>query len=386
MSEVLILTKIIKILFIFAERFSKLFLWYEMKRLFLSFAAVLCCSLCLCQEVEDEGNTFLVIPRFDVNPYIPSGSASYTGFDLSNTSLYTLIEGAFGDSDFSYSIEGHLLSTDPSSLYANSFRSDEVNWLDWANVTYAPGNWYFTLGKDILSIGSFEEDEYDFDQHINLCSSLWNNLQVYQWSAKAAWANDDGSLDASFQVASSPYGARPFKSGLYAYSLALWSEGDSFYSYNSLNALGCGDKAYVLVVSSGNKLILNDFEIGLDATFRGYDFDFNELSLIAFTKWSASENFNLTLKGGYERLNGSEDVFGWNPALDGEDPHDYFVPASLALINAYGDSYFFGGATASCYLCDNLRLHTTLAANNWSRSLSVNIGATYFLEIKRLFK
>ena len=124
----------------------------------------------------------------------------------------------------------------------------------------------------------------------------------------------------------------------------------------------------------------------MDATFRGYDFDFNELSLIAFTKWSASENFNLTLKGGYERLNGSEDVFGWNPALDGEDPHDYFVPASLALINAYGDSYFFGGATASYYPCDNLRLHTALAANNWSRSLSVNIGATYFLDIKRLFK
>ena len=234
-------------------------LWHEMKKLFLSLATILCCSLCLCQEAENEGNTFLVIPRFDVNPYIPAGSASYSGFDLSNTSLYTLIEGAFGDSDFSYSIEGHLLSTNPSSLYANSFRSDEVNWLDWANVTYAPGNWYFTLGKDILSIGSFEEDEYDFDQHINLCSSLWNNLQVYQWSAKAAWANDEGSLDASFQIASSPYGTRPFQSGLYAYSMALRSESDCFSSYNSLNALGCGDNSYVFVISSGNKLILNDF-------------------------------------------------------------------------------------------------------------------------------
>lgn len=357
-----------------------------MKRLALSIAAMLCCFLGFSQGAEDGGSTFLVIPRFELNPYVALGSDAYSGFDLSNTSLYTLFEGNIGNSPFSYSIEGHWLSTDPSALYSNTFHSDEVNWLDWANITYAPSNWYLTLGKDVLSIGSFEIDEYDFDQHINLGSSLWNNLQVYQWGLKTGWANDDETFDASFQLSSSPYSIRPFGDNLLSYSLALRGEYGIYSTFTSVNALAYDKGAYVGVIATGNKLALGDFELGLDATFRGYDFDLNEKSLVGTLNWSPSESFSLMLKGGFESVNGLEDVFGWNPILDGEDPYDYYVPASLAQMHLLGQNYFFGGAAASWYPTDDLRLHATVAANNWAKSLSLNIGATYFLDLKRFCK
>lgn len=348
---------------------------------------MLCCSLGFSQEAEDAGNTFLVIPRLDVNPYVALSSDGYSGFDMSNSSLYTLFEGSFGQSPFSYSIEGHWLSTEPSTLYSNTLRSDETNWLDWANITYAPGNLYLTLGKDMLAIGSFEEDEYDFDQQYNLCSTMWNNLQVYQWGLKAGWINDSETTDLSFQIQTSPYGANPFKSGLYSYSALLRGEYGVFSTLTSVNALGYDKGAYTGVIATGNQLSLGDFNLGLDLVFRGYDFDFTETSAVAFLNWSPLDELSLTVKGGVETLKkGSEDVFGWNPVLDGESPADYYVPASLEVAGLSSDSYVFGGMNLNYYPCDDLRLHAAVAANNWAKSLSFNLGVTYFLDLARFIK
>lgn len=370
--------------------FTKLILWYLMKRLFVLIAAMLCSFQAFSQEAED-GNTFLFIPRVDVNPYIPFNSGGYSGFDLSNTSLYTLFEGGIGNSDFSYSVEGHWLSSSPSDLYSNTFHSDEVNWLDWANITYAPSNLYFTLGKDILSLGSFEEDEYDFDQHVNLCSTMWNNLQVYQWGAKLGWCNDDETTDLSFQISSSPYGERPFEAGvsggrLLSYSLMHRGEYGNFTNLTSVNALGYDTNSYVGVFATGNKYSFGDVELGLDLAFRGYDFEMLEKSAVAWLGWTPSDNLSVTFKGGIEALDGLEDVFGWVPNItDGETPDDYYVPASLALATLDGN-YCFGGVNVTYNPLENLRLHTSIAANNWAKSVSVNFGVTYFFDVRSLFR
>lgn len=350
-------------------------------------AALLCCSLSFSQEADDEGNTFLLIPRLEVNPYAALSSDGYSGFDMSNSSLYTLFEGSLGDSPFSYSVEGHWLSTDPASLYSNTLRSDALNWLDWANITYAPNNFYLTLGKEMLAIGSLEEDAYDYDQHYNLCSTMWNYLQVYHWGAKAGWVSDDEATDLGFQVQTSPYGSKPFKSKLFSYSALLRGEYGSFTTLTSVNALGCGEGSYVGVFATGNQLSLGDFELGLDLVFRGYDFDFSEASVVGAVSWIPSDKLTLKLKGGVESIReGCPDVFGYNPALEGESPHDFYVPASLALCRQKHGSYVFGGLNLNYYPVENLRLHAVVAANNWANSLSFNIGALYYLDLVNLFK
>lgn len=358
-----------------------------MKRLTLSIAAMLCCFLGFSQGAEGEGNTYLFIPRIDLNPYVALNSDGYSGFELSNTSLYSLFEGNFGESDFSFSVEGHWLSTDPSSLYRNTFHSDNLNWLDWANITYAPSNLYFTLGKQMMSIGSFEEDAYDYDQHWNLCSTYWNNLQVYHWGATAGWCSDDESTDLSVQVTTSPYGEKFFKSNLYQYALQLRGEYGIWSTITSANAIGYDKSAYVGMFATGNKLSLGDFEIGADIVFRGYDFDFTESSYVFTGSWMPSDSFTLTVKGGIEASNGVEDVFGWDPIDYLEDPYDYYVPASLVRVKqALGKNYCFGGLIAEYYPLDNLRLHTAITANNWAKSVSVNLGAIYYFDLARFRK
>ena len=357
------------------------------KTLFL-LCAMLCCFQALSQEAE--GAQWLIIPRLDVNPYLPVKDGGYRGFDLGSTSLYACFDGGFGESDFSYSVEAHLLSSDPASLYRNTLRSDDVNWLDWANITYAPCNFYLTVGKQVMSIGSFEYDACDYDAYVNLNSTLWTNNQVYQWGAAAGWTSDDESTDLSLQVVASPYGERPFSSGLYAYSVLWKGEYGPWMPMWSVGALAYDKKAYTGLIAIGNKFTAGDFEIVFDYNTRGYDFSFTESSYIGSVAWTPSDRFSLTAKYGVETVKDPYtcvDVFGWDPCLDGEDPYDYYVPASLcyACMKGIGDrgAYQFGGLVGNWYPFENLRIHTALSANTWSKSLSVNIGATYYLNIKR---
>ena len=155
-----------------------------MKKTLALLAAISSCFCTYAQEAESADNTpeLTIIPRVDVNPYIPVGNKGNAGVDFSNTGLYTLFEGNIGE-HFSYSMCNHWLSTDPKSLYQNTFRSDDTNWVDWANITYSTGCFSLTVGKDVLAIGGFELDAYDVDSHINLSSTFWNNIAMYQWGA-----------------------------------------------------------------------------------------------------------------------------------------------------------------------------------------------------------
>ena len=63
--------------------------------------------------------------------------------------------------------------------------------------------------------GTFEMDEYDFDIHLLFVSSVLNMLPIYQWGLKASWLPTD-ELCFDVRVSTSPYGERPFASGLYA--------------------------------------------------------------------------------------------------------------------------------------------------------------------------
>lgn len=206
-----------------------------MKKTWLVLAALLLMlpSLPLAAQGADDadpaGVTFSLIPRLDLSPeFYNDGSGEFT---LGNSSLYTLFEGAVTD-HVTFSVMNHwasLCATDPfggetKDLYNKTFwRSDSVNWLDWAYLSFALGDspWSITLGKDCVQVGGFEFDAYDFEVHPAMATTLWNAFPPYQWGGKVGFTFPDEQL-LSLEVASSPFGERPFSSGLYTFSL-LWS-------------------------------------------------------------------------------------------------------------------------------------------------------------------
>ena len=183
-----------------------------MKKLLLTAAVLLPSLLALSQEADDLGSKYaevLLVARAEY--------ASDEEDHLGNSSFYVVLDGAF-NSRLSYSVETHLLSSCPRDLYQNSWRSDSCNWLDWAYLTYDFGGLSLSAGKQPVQMGIWENDGYDFDNYFETASWYWNNFMVYQWGVKLDWEPSE-KFSAGLGWLTSPYGERPFSSGLYTYSL-----------------------------------------------------------------------------------------------------------------------------------------------------------------------
>ena len=167
----------------------------------------------------------MIVPRFEANPAYSYIDRSW-GFDFGATSLYTVFDGNLGEY-FSFSFSNHWFAyqtsfDDTKDLYRNTWRADECNWVDWANVSLHLGNFALTLGKDYIHFGTFEVDAYDFDAHSQINSLFWYNYQVYQWGGSLSWTSSDESTTVMLQMTSDQLMEKPFGSknlADYAYNL-----------------------------------------------------------------------------------------------------------------------------------------------------------------------
>lgn len=264
-------------------------------------ACLLSCFLVRAQGVDNSGRGvgLTVIPRIDLTPNFPLEKGGNGEFTFGDSSLYSLVEGNISDA-FSFSIANHWLASDVDAikaLYQNTWRSDDVNWLDWAYLTFTTGNVSISAGKQVMTIGAFEFDAYDYEVHSFLNSTLWNTFNCYQWGAKVDWTNDPENTTLGFQVTTSPYGERPFSSKLFNYS-AEWrgSYGD-FENIWSITAVQRGSNDFYPVLSLGQRYTIEKATFGLDA--------FNVVgseqtimrrgaTLVATLTYAANEQFNVT--------------------------------------------------------------------------------------------
>ena len=305
----------------------------------LAFCAI-CCTSAFAQEVS-------VIGRFDypVYPY-----------------LYTLVEGDLGE-QFSYSISNHWVGDDTRALYQNTWHADSYNWCDWAYLSFNPGNWSFTLGKDVIAIGSFEIDQYDWDSFWELNTSFWNNAQVYQWGAKAAYTLPSETSTFALQLSSSPFNYKPFDSRLLSYSLQWRGEFDMYRSLWSANLIqyGNGKDESIKMFCSGNQLDVADWlTLGLDYLF-GYAPDAASHTFNYTADFFISDHFELLAKGGYE--------VGGMPLFD--------MPY---------ERYFAGGVLEYYPLADSqdLRIHALAGYDSLEGPLFSG-GITYNFNLTNLF-
>jgi len=307
------------------------------------------------QEADDAGTGvgFSIIPRLDLSPEFSDGKGEFT---LGNSSIYTLFEGNITES-LSFSVSNHWASfwgTDPfgqetKDLYNKTFwHSDTNTWLDWAYLCYETGPWTFTLGKNIMLTGGVEYDAYDWEVHPALASSFWNNFACYQWGGRVGFEFLEGNT-LNVEVTSSPYGERPFSSGLFAFSAGWTGEIGPWEPIWSLSAIQTDeDKKIEPLLYLGNRLNLDPVVVGLDFSNRvgGEAIPLLKgISVQGSATWSLGEDFELYGKLGYEKMS-DLDSDKW---IGGAALHWYPFGEDRSLrVHAFGAYNSFAETTTLC--------------------------------------
>lgn len=344
-----------------------------MKKLLFLIAAMLYCNHAFSQKAE-----LTVIPRLDLVPQVPINNKGNSDFYYGNSSLYTLLDGELGE-HFSYSAQLHWMSRDTKYLYENTGYSNATNWLDWANITYSTGNWSFTLGKDYLAWGTYEEEAYDFDSYFELSSYFWNMFPGYEWAAKVGYTLPSETTTFEFQFATSPFGERFFSSKLYAYSLRWLGEYGNFKPIWSAHLMEIEKGKYLSLIALGNKWTVGKFDYVFDLTNMAVGtghFLNQSMNVTGWVQYNMPR-CEVFAKMGYAFRHESDDWLGDGDEYSFEKD---IVPTGLDS----GKDYVFGGIGMHYYPIKNnkdLRLHSVVAANNYCDNMAVNIGATYFFRI-----
>lgn len=301
------------------------------------------CFLAFSQGAESLGNK----PELTVVARAEYSSIPDT-YHLGNSSVYFLVDGTFSER-FSYGASLHLLCADPKMLYQNTLRSDSVNWLDWAWLSYDFGKCQFLLGKDYIKVGTWEAEEYDFDCYFETASTWWMMLPVYQWGASFTWSPSE-TFFLTGQVTTSPYGEKPFASGRYTFSLEAsttaldWYNG--IYSVNYINEA---------IFAMGHKFMTGNWEFIWDSLteFRQGYHGFNTLS----ASFLPSEKWSLMARASYE-----------NDVLP-----DY--------VEELMPNRFAGSFMANWKPLEQLRVHALAAYDFTLKSPSFNIGLTWKMSL-----
>lgn len=329
-----------------------------MKKILLLIAVFLPSFLAHSQEADDLGSyaEMSVIPRLDL---IPSFSAGNSDFNLGNSSIYTHFRGSFSE-HISWTMinKWYTVDTPFTSLFTDLGLSDTSNWLSYCYANFSFGGWTFTLGKQMIDTGGIEAQDYDWESYYGFTTPLWDGLVCSQWGVKAAWTTASELSTFSLQMLASPYGRRPFSSGLWVYS-AQWTGKYGWFSpIWSVSAFGREDSSYDMLYSFGQTITFSD-EWSLSADyFRNGGFDEDSYLLSGNTvklrlNYYPSETLTTSLNG----------IYVQNPL------HEYWSVGALANYYPLKDS-------------KDLRLHAQFSYDTLFQQFCLGIGATYSLNIR----
>ena len=331
------------------------------KYLVVCAATMLLCSLVHAQEAEDAGSgaVLSVIPRFDAG-MLYDFDAKEASFSFGNTSLYTLFEGNISQ-NWSFSIANHWVGSDgwAGSAFGDAIATptsdlyqlhlplkgegfNEGNFLDWAYLTFAPGDLSFTLGKQMLLVGGWEFDDYDFDVNPFNASLFWNSFTCYQWGLSAAWDFSESSA-ITLQASAGPYND----------ALSYAAQWDGTYGPYSMrwSALGYQDvwtgRDWKFALCLGNRFELGDFTLTLDYFNRCGDPNAIVPSIKGHTVngsvlWALSDEWELGAKVSYNYA---------------DDRNPYGSMFNVSIPPAFEkETYVMAGATATWSPADDISI------------------------------
>ena len=344
-----------------------------MKKTIVLIAALLSCCLAYSQEANSSATQgdLTVIPRLCLDPAFYSGDGAE--FSLGESALYTLFEGNLGEK-FSFSFQNHWLSTYTADLYTNNFRPYAGNWMDVGYLKFHSGNFFVLGGKDALKVCNFENDEYDFDVHWQLCSQLWSNFNVYQWGGSTGYQNEDETTTIGVQFTASPQTLRPFEGG---YSASVFA--DKEFDSSRLIAAALYVKNWTTIFSAGYQYYFDDLTVSLS----GYATTESASSCCGiFSVMKEWDKLDLTAKVGVESMSMGSPLSSYEvPGLWSSD----LVTASAAYaMLKVRCTDVYSGLILNWYPLagsKDLRIHAMGGYNGTEGALLFSIGATYFLNI-----
>lgn len=350
-----------------------------MKKLLLVLAVLPLCLLAHSQEADELGNyaEFTIVPRLDFTA--AQLSEDGMAYDLGNTSLYTLFEGSFSE-NFSFTVANHWFSASADEDFGLAWpykalgRSDYTNFIDYLLLDYSLGDFTFSLGKDMILMGGFEYDDWDWDVHPVLATNLWNTVACYQWGAKLAYTLPSETDTFTIQMTTSPFGEHPFSSELYAYSLQWRGEHGLYSTIWSTSYLQAPESESLWFTSLGNR----------------FDFSDNFYWVLDFN-WIVDPSDYL---GFYEAVGKTNcHNFGLNQTLSYAFGEKLSLSAKLNLSCFYKDSQtywdsgsdIFGGLVLDWYPLEeqDLRVHLIVGANRYDTDhpAFIGVGARYNIPI-----
>lgn len=309
-----------------------------------------------------------------------SSSLSNNRINWGNSGLFVTADGSFSDK-LSFDASLTLLTSDPAWLYQNTLGTAECGWINWANLLFTPSDVLtFGVGKQIMFAGGWENDPYDFEQHLDLCSQDWQGNNVYQWGGSVTYSPNENQ-SYGFQITTSPFresllvGNGSAASFQTRQSAGIWS---GILSINYLQAYL--DEAPALgMITLGNKLENDNLQTWVDFTLKnalGCDLNGMNASLTgSFLYRFCDGSLELGAKGGWEKISRKcPDFFGYSDAWSlEEDGVAGIVPLGIMP----GKDYAFGGLFFHYYPAEDLRLHAAFAVNNYTKAPSATIGLLY---------
>lgn len=339
-----------------------------MKKTLLLIVALMPCLLALSQEakVDSDYAEFTITPRLEINPTYNSDDGF--GFDLGNSSIYSLFEGQY--SNLSWTLANHWLNYDSDNDYGWPYTSlgysHTTNFIDYMVVNYNLGSWTFSLGKDMIKTGGMEFEEWDWEIHTTFATPLWNTLASYQWGVSATWEITD-LHSLSLQATTSPFGNRPFSSKLFAYSAQYRGEIDWLSLIWSVSALERASGEFDYLVALGQQFRFSDSW--------SLDLDWNN-SYCMGGVYDIEDNFS---SGFMVEGNTLKSVVK-HTFSDELDLGAYFVFASPKNLSDDDFNSYSAGVALNYYPLDDLRLHAIAAYSNDIGAI-LNIGAIYNLRL-----
>ena len=376
-------------------------------------AAMLCCSLAKGQEAEDSGRGagLSIIPRIDAGVLYDGENKAFS-FTFGNTSLYTLFEGNITDS-WSFSLCNHWVASDYSSgtfgdalleptkgLYhlnlpggiGSSVASNANNFVDWAYVTWAPGDFEFTLGKQVLLMGGFEFDDYDFDVNPLMASQLWNSYTCYQWGITAGYTIGELgkiSLQGAMNARNSGFSVALGWDGEYGPYSMKWSVlANPNYNY--------ADAPWNVLVSLGNRLTFGGFSFTADyfnaVGDRNFISDGTQMlypslyghTVVTSAVYEIEDGWDFGVKG-VMNLADKDHPYGFNNIKDAVEIPDVFLTDPDDVYGFDELSTFSAGLWASWYPVEGLRIQAAAGVNSLREGVGCfygMLGATYNFNLK----
>lgn len=333
-----------------------------MKKLSLLLAVVLPLLPLNAQEAANAGESLgslKLITRLDLAPvFSPEGTTMTLGSTLLFTDLMLTPSEHVGihivNQWMSYPSLNKDVLKEQTTLYTNLGRSDYLNWLNTLSVNFHFGGWTFALGKSSILVDSYEYNILDYLTHMSLATEFWMNVQPYQWGGAAYYTTPSGKSMFGASARTSPYGERPFASGLFTYGAEWIGRYGWFSNIWQFSAIEKSKGSFEPVVSLGQKATIGDFAIGFDWINRLGDWDLVLIKGNAFT-----------LRGEYD------------------DSNDWKVTATAIYETCATFRSVKAGAVVEYFPLPegrrDLRLAFSAAYNTHLKTLTTSLGCTYIL-------